>query len=244
MRVLFVSSEIFPMAKTGGLADVSAALPAALAAQDLDVRLVMPAYPSALRAVRGARRPRFLAEFEGLGRADVIEAVTPDSSLGIALIDSPALFERPGGPYHDERGREWRDNLKRFAMLSRAAAMLAGSGSPLDWRPEIVHLNDWQTGLTSALLLADPARPIVVFTIHNISFPGIFPMARFRLLGLPEEMRRPEGIGYHRRFSLLKAGIQYADWVTTVSPTYAHEIQTRQFGFGFETLLASRAESL
>ncbi len=244
MRVLFVSPEIYPMAKTGGLGDVSAALPAALAAEGVDVRLVMPAYPSARDAVVNAKPVRPLGDFGALGPAGAIEAMTPDSSLPVWLIDSPDLYDRGGGPYHDDAGREWPDNFERFALLSRAAARLSSSASPFDWSPDVVHANDWQTGLVVALLLPVPWRPRLVFTIHNLAFQGIFPRERYALTGLPQELIGVAGIGHGEGISLLKAGVELADWVTTVSPTYAHEIQTPQFGAGFETILAARAESL
>jgi starch synthase len=244
VRLLFVSSEIFPMAKTGGLGDVSASLPAALAARDVDVRLVMPGYPSALRAVVDVKPARLLADFEGLGRAEIVEALTPDSRLPIWLIRCPALFERPGHPYADDRGQSWPDNFERFALFSRAAAVLASDGSPFTWRPDVVHANDWHAGLVVALLIGRPDRPRLLFTVHNIAFQGTFPLELFPLCGLAPDMREDAGIGYGEGFSLLKAGVRYADWVTTVSPTYAREIQTPEFGFGFEPLIAARAESV
>ncbi len=232
------------MAKTGGLGDVSASLPAALAALDVEVRLVMPAYPSALRAVVDAKPARFVADFEGLGRAEVVEAVTPDSRLPIWLIRCPALFERDGYPYTDGHGEQWPDNFERFALFSRAAAVLASDDSPFAWRPDVVHANDWHAGLVIALLIGRPDRPRLLFTVHNIAFQGTFPLEWFPLCGLPADLREDAGIGHGDGFSLLKAGVRYADWITTVSPTYAREIQTPQFGFGFETLVAARAESV
>jgi starch synthase len=244
MRVLFSASEIFPMAKTGGLGDVAAALPAALARAGVDVRLVMPAYPSALRAVERAQPGRPLATFGALGSASVIEAVTPDSSLPIWLINRAELYDRPGGPYQDAEGQPWPDNLERFALLSRAAVLLSGDASPFAWRPDVVHAHDWHTGLAMPLLLDDVPRPRTVFTVHNMAFPGVFPAERFSLTGLPPEMLAAEGIGVDDGFSLLKAGLAFADWITTVSPTYADEIQTPEFGGEFAPLLVGRAESL
>jgi len=244
MRVLFPVSEIYPMAKTGGLGDVAAALPVALAEAGVDVRLVMPAYPTALRAVERAQPPRPLADFGALGSARIIEAVTPDSALPIWLIDSPELYDRPGGPYQDAQGQPWPDNLERFALLSRAAVLLSGDSSPFAWRPDVMHAHDWHTGLAMPLLLGDARRPRTVFTVHNMTFPGVFPAERFGLTGLPREMLASTGIGVDDGFSLLKAGLAFADWVTTVSPTYAAEIQTAEFGGEFAPLLAGRDESL
>ncbi len=233
------------MAKTGGLGDVGGALPAALAAAGVDVRLVMPAYPSALAAVVDRRENVSLVDFDALGHADVIEARTPDSRLPIFLIDCPPLYDRSGGPYVDERGKEWPDNVKRFCLLSRAAQVLASKASPFAWQPDIVHAHDWQTGLVPALLAHSPEpRPICVFTIHNMGFPGIFPASTFPLLGLPADAFAVDGVEHYRQVSLLKAGLVYADHLTTVSPTYAREIQTPELGFGFDVLLRRRAERL
>jgi starch synthase len=244
MRVLFVASEIFPMAKTGGLGDVAAALPAALAHAGVDVRLVMPAYPSARSEVARARAARPLADFGALGAARVIEAITPDSALPIWLIDSPELYDRAGGPYLDAAGEPWPDNLERFAMLSRAAALLGSSSSPMAWRPDVVHAHDWHTALAVPLLMTDALRPRTVFTVHNMAFTGEFAAGRFGLTGLPNELLASEALGVVGGFSLLKAGLAFADWVTTVSPTYAREIQTPALGGAFASLLAGRAESL
>jgi starch synthase len=244
MRVLYAASEIFPMAKTGGLGDVASALPAALAQAGVDVRLVMPAYPTALSAVVGARPAQQLADFGALGSASVIEAITPDSALPIWLIDSPSLYDRPGGPYQDALGQPWSDNLERFAMLSRAVALLAGDASPFAWYPDVMHAHDWHTGLAMPLLLGDAPRARTVFTIHNLAFAGVFGAERFALTGLPPEMLAAAGTGVDLGFSLLKAGLVFADWVTTVSPTYADEIQTPELGGEFAPLLAGRAESL
>lgn len=243
MRVLFAASEIFPMAKTGGLGDVAAALPAALAQAGVDVRLVMPAYPTALHAVAHRQQARSLGDFGALGSVSVIEALTPDSSLPIWLIDNPGLYDRPGGPYQDAEGQPWPDNLERFALLSRAAVLLASEASPFAWRPDIVHANDWHTGLAMPLLLGDAPRPRTVFTVHNMAFAGVFPTDQFALTGLPAEMETVEAIGVDGGFSLLKAGLAFADWVTTVSPSYAREIQTPELGGEFASLLSGRDES-
>ena len=153
LRVFFVSSEIFPLAKTGGLADVSASLPTALASQGVDPLLFMPGYPAVLDAVVNKRVLFDLSEQPGLGEARIIAGWMPDTSLPVWLLDAPALFDRDGGPYQDENGQDWRDNAQRFGLFCRAAAMMAAN-----WLPDIVHLNDWQTGLTALFLHQAPAR--------------------------------------------------------------------------------------
>jgi starch synthase len=251
VRVLFVSAELFPLAKAGGLADVSAGLPAALAQLGVDVRLLVPGYRSALEALRsdvaGARAlgalPIPLAEFAGLGSASVIDARVPGSGVPLWLLDCPERYDHPGGPYQDEDGQVWPDLFERFVLLSRSAAMLAGDASPFDWKPDIVHCNDWHTGLACALLLERATRPRTVFTVHNIAFSGTFPRSNAGLLGLPSALLARDGIGTASGVSLLKAGIVYADWVTTVSPTYAREIRTPQYGGAFAALLERRVES-
>ena len=258
MRVLFVSAEVFPIAKAGGLADVSAALPAALAELGVDMRLLVPGYRCALSALAEANvaveltRPSENAtlplsdqfDFPGLGSARILESRLPDSGLPIWLVDCPSLYDRPGGPYQDETGRSWPDQLERFVMLSRCAAVVAGEVSPFEWKPDIVHCNEWHTGLTCVSLLAAARRPHTVFTIHNMGFDGTFPGKRAAILGLQSAMLSENGIGTRRGFSLLKAGIVFADWVTTVSPTYAREIRTPAYGGAFAGLLEQRIESL
>jgi starch synthase len=243
-RVLFVSSEAFPLAKTGGLGDVCSALPATLSRLGADVRLMIPAYPQALDV---ASNKRVVAEFHevvGEGGCRLIAGTMPDSGLPVLLFDAPRLFGRAGGLYQDGDGCDWRDNHRRFAVFCHAAAQVA-AGEIAGWRADVVHANDWHTGLLPALLRkAGPQRPRSVFTIHNLSFQGNFPLQVLSDLGLPPEAATPEGIEFYGQLSFMKSGIRYADRLTTVSPTYANEILTPEHGCGLEGLLRSRAGDL
>jgi starch synthase len=245
VRVLFVSSEIYPLAKTGGLADVSAALPRALTALGIDVHLVMPGYPGALRSAVDKTVQAQLRGFGGEGTTRVISARMPDSGLPVWLVDCPSLFERDGGLYQDERGHDWPDNARRFAHLSRVAAGIAEGGIVPGWRADIVHGNDWHTGLLPLLLKTGKGlQPASLFTIHNLAFQGLFQPQPLSAFGLPEEMFNPDGVEFHGRISFLKSGIRFSDGLTTVSPSYAREILTPEFGCGLDGLLRSRAADL
>ncbi len=169
MRVLFVTSEVYPLAKSGGLADVSGALPAALIRQGIDVRLLLPGYPAALRGLKDARVETQLAPLLGIQDAALISGRLPDSNVPVWLVNAPSLFLRPGGLYQDEHGRDWGDNAQRFAFLAHVAAQIA-HGS-VGWRPNVVHANDWHAGLVPLLLsLQQAPAPATVFTIHNLAY--------------------------------------------------------------------------
>jgi starch synthase len=245
VKVLFVSSEIYPLAKTGGLADVSAALPKALATLGVDVRLVLPGYPSALRVAAEQRPETKVDNLPDVERTQVISARLPDSGLPVWLVDSPSLFRREGGLYQDVDGRDWGDNAQRFAHLTRVAARIAIGEVIPGWRADVVHCNDWHTGLLP-LQLGDggSSRPATLFTIHNLAFQGLFPERTLISLGLPNDLFTPDGIEFHGQISFLKAGIRYSDRLTTVSPSYAREILTPEFGCGLEGLLRARASEL
>lgn len=247
MRILFAASEVFPLVKTGGLADVAAALPAALIAAGHDVRVLLPAYPQVLAKVGDAQSVAGLGDPLGVGgEARLLAAVLPGSAVPVLLLDCPALFDRAGGPYGDEDGQDHADNPLRFGLLSWVAARLCTPHSPLDWHPDVLHCHDWQTGLAPAYLrawgLGRP--PACVFTIHNIAYQGQFPAATVERLGLPWSMFAMDGLEYWGDMSFLKAGLVYADKLTTVSPRYAREIQTPAFGCGMEGVLAWRAGDL
>lgn len=245
MRVLFVSSEICPLAKTGGLADVSAALPAALARLGVDIRLLMPGYPSALDAAVDKVRLGDLPAEWGMGAGRLIAARTPDTGLPVYLIDCPMLYGRKGGPYQDSDGRDWPDNALRFGLLGRVGALIARGNSLARWRPDLVHANDWQNGTLPALLAAESGpRPRTVFTIHNMAFQGIFPPSVLPWIGLPAATLSVDGAEYYGNVSYLKAGIRFADRITTVSPTYAREILLPEYGCGLHGVLQQRAGDL
>lgn len=252
MRVLLVSSEVYPLIKTGGLADVAGTLPPALRRHDVDVRVILPAYPAALEVLSAAGQGRLgeisLGDVLGYGETRLLEGTLPGSDCPVWLIDNPGLYQRPGGPYVGIDGGDHPDNHRRFALLSKVAAMV-GCGAVPGWRPEIVHCNDWQTGLVPAYLhlsgLAgrQAELPKTVFTIHNLHFGGFSDPSVMAELGLPTSFFSINGLEFYGRFSMLKAGLFYADRVTTVSPTYAWEITTPEGGRGFDGLLAGRAHA-
>ncbi len=253
MKILFVTSEAHPLIKTGGLADVAGALPAALAERGEDVRILLPAYPQAVEKVEGLQAAHSLGEFPGLGKVRLLEGWMPDSGVPVYLVDCPVLFNRSGGPYQDESGNEWGDNLFRFAFFSRIAAQLATIGIPASgsqtfagWQPDVVHLNDWQAGLVPAYLHSWGVTKVkTVYTIHNLQFQGRYPAHEFWITGLPEEQFSPNGVEFNGELSLMKSGLYYSNKLTTVSPTYAHEIQSGvEMGMGMEGILASRSHDL
>ncbi|MGO8914920.1 MAG: glycogen synthase GlgA [Stellaceae bacterium] len=245
LRVLFVSSEIYPLAKSGGLADVSAALPMALAALGAEMQLLLPGYPKALEAAANKSVLLELKDFMGTGMTRLIAANTPDTGLPVWLVDCPILFQRPGGLYQDERGADWPDNARRFAHFNHVAARLALGELVPDWHSDVVHANDWHTGLLPVLLDArHGTRPATLFTIHNMAYQGQFPGSVFPSLGLPAEVFTPDGMEFYGGVSFLKAGIRYSDHLTTVSPSYAREILTPEFGCGLDGLLRQRERHL
>ncbi len=245
MRVLFVSSEIYPLAKTGGLADVSAALPKALSALGVEMQLLLPGYPKAIESAANKSVEVELADFMGAGPMRLISARTPDTSLPIWLVDCPSLFRRSGGLYQDENGQDWPDNALRFAVFNHVAARLSLGLILANWRADIVHANDWHAGLLPAILAGTSGqRPATVFTMHNLAFQGLFPASLYPQLGLTGDSLIPDGIEFYGNISFLKAGISYSDRLTTVSPTYAREILTAEYGCGLEGLLQRRAKDL
>lgn len=241
LRILHVSPECAPWVKTGGLGDVTAALPAALAGLGHDVKLLLPAYP-ALQPLLGAGRP--LAEWPARGTWPAGRLVHAGSHRGVDLLlyDCPALFDRPGGPYEDALG----DNARRFAAFCHLAARLAGGDSPWsDWRPHVLHVHDWPAALAPAYLRRQPPpHAVSVLTIHNLAFQGNFPLHLAHELELPAEWLHPEGIEFWHQVSFLKAGVQFADALTTVSPTYAREILEPEQGCGFDGILRQRKDRL
>ena len=246
MKVLFVASEAYPLVKTGGLGDVAYSLPLALHKQGADIRLVLPGYRDLLRKLDSSRILGWL-ELTGAGRTHtvrILETRYADYPLPIWIVDCPALFDRPGNPYVQANGYDWMDNAERFTVFARAIAELARDALDLQWLPDVVHANDWQTGLVPAFLDMLPHRPQRVFTIHNLAYGGHFSHDDFNRLQLPGYWWSAEGVEFHGSFSMLKAGIVYSDAVTTVSPTYAQEICTPAFGYGLEGLLQSRRYKL
>jgi len=240
MKVLFVTSEFAGLAKAGGLGDVSAGLPPALNRLGLDVRVLLPAYAEILAQlpdVRWIGRLPGRAELPGcrIGEARLA------NGLILYVVGAGALYDRRGTPYCTPHGRDWADNHMRFARLSLAAAELALGRGRLDWTPDLLHVHDWPAALAPAYLRWDGGGVPSIMTIHNIAYQGIFPAVHRRAMGIPEAAFDINGVEFHGNLSFLKAGIFYADHVTTVSPTYAREITTEAFGAGLHGLTQGRA---
>ncbi|ALP52453.1 glycogen synthase [Candidatus Tenderia electrophaga] len=242
-NILFVTSEVYPLIKTGGLADVAGSLPAALKGQSQDVRVIMPAYREAMRKAEKLGFASF--RMEGVPETvRLLEGRLPGTTVRLYLVDSPPHFDRPGGPYVDPDGHDWADNAERFALFARAVTAVALNKAELDWQPDIVHCNDWQSGLVPALLAPYPKRPASVFTVHNLAYHGFFEATKFHSLKLPSHLWGVDGLEFHGGLSFIKGGLVFADMISTVSPTYAEEIRTPHFGHGLDGLLNHRAERL
>ncbi|MGD9888631.1 MAG: glycogen synthase GlgA [Halothiobacillaceae bacterium] len=239
MRVLFATSEIHPLMKTGGLADVSASLPHALFELGVDIRLVMPAYADTLARLKAWQVVSEL-NLGIFGHARLLRSQIPNSPVPLYLIEHPSFSTRQGNPYNDASGHAWPDNAERFTLFCRASEMLALNQAMLDWQPDIVHGNDWQTGLLLALLHENPRAPQSLITIHNLAYQGVFSRATFDALGLPASLWRPDAIEHWGEMNCLKAGLNAAHKIATVSPSYAREIQTPAFGAGLDGLLRAR----
>jgi starch synthase len=246
VRALLVASEIYPLAKTGGLGDVCGALPKALNAAGADVRLLLPGYESALDTVLRQRTVADLGTVCGIDGVRLVAGLTPDAGLPVWLVDSPHLYRRPGTPYQDAQGGDWPDNDVRFGVLCQVAAWCAREGQTLGWSADVVHCHDWQAGLVPLLLQHrnGGTRARSVFTIHNAAFQGNFDLASAARLGVPHELLGPDGVEFYGRLSFLKAGARYADVLTTVSSRYAREICTSQFGCGLEGVYRERAHEM
>jgi starch synthase len=245
-KVLFVSSEVFPLIKTGGLADVSGSLPAALQHLGSDIRILMPGYPAVLNQLKDLHSIASISNLPVIDQAELLLGTIAGSQVKVLVIKAADLYERDGGPYADSNGQEWLDNPLRFGVLAKVAAILSSAHSPVkDWQPDIVHCNDWQTGLTPAYMkLVEHSLAKSVISLHNMAFQGCYSPSWLSTLGLPYANFSIEGYEYHGQLSFLKAGIFYADAITTVSPRYAQEIQTAACGFGLEGLLAKRGHEI
>ncbi len=242
MKVLFATGEVWPLLKTGGLGDVSYSLPHALTEKNLDVRLVLPAYRDLMNKLDSFKTLGWLTlELAGTTReVRILEAKHAQFEMPIWLVDYQQLFDREGNPYTHANGQDWPDNAERFTLFSQAVAALSLDKLNIDWKADIVHCNDWQTGLVAAFLEQEPERPRRIFTIHNLAYAGNFSVEEYNRLQLPSAWWSIEGVEFYGNFSMLKAGIVYADAITTVSPTYAKEICTAEFGYGLEGVLSSR----
>ena len=241
LRVLAVASEVYPLIKTGGLADVVAALAVALEREGVATRTLVPGYPSVIAALHGAEVVHTFASMQG-GAARLLAARA--SGLDLLVLDAPHLYARPGNPYLGPDGNEWPDNPKRFAALAAAAAAI-GRGAIPTFVPDVVHAHDWQAGLAPAYLYyGEGPRPRTVMTVHNLAFQGQYPPTLLAELGLPPHAYALDGVEYYGTIGFMKAGLALADRITTVSPTYATEIQTPEHGMGLDGLLRHRAAVL
>jgi hypothetical protein len=218
-RVLFVTSEAEPFAKSGGRADVSRAFPAALIQQGIDVRVLLPGYPGAIEQLAGPCITAHLDSLLGVGSAALISGHLPDSDVPVWLVHAPSLFSGAGGLYQDDDGQDWIDNALRFAFFARVAAEIA-MGRILDWKPGVVHANDWHAELVPLLLrMENGTRPATGFTIHNLAFQGNFPREVLPTIGIPEPLFADGDVEFCGQVSYLKAAIRFSDRITTVSST-------------------------
>ena len=240
-KVLFVTSELTGLVKAGGLGEVSLGLPASLRDRGIDVRILMPAYATALRHLPDIDWFGELPGRAGIPPCHLGRAVI-QPGLPIYLVAEPTLFERAGTPYCTPEGYDWADNHVRFARLSLAAADIARGLGGLGWVPDIIHINDWPGGLTPAYMQWDGTPTPTVLTIHNIAYQGNFDAAQRQSLAIPDAAFQVDGVEFHGRVSFLKAAGFYASHVTTVSPTYAREITTEAQGAGLHGLMQHRAE--
>jgi starch synthase len=240
MKVLFATSEFADFAKAGGLGDVSAGLPRALRRRGIDVRVLLPAYPEVIATAGDIEIVGHLPGRAGLEPCSIGRTRTEDG-LPLYLVLEPSLYQRLGSPYAGPEGHDWPDNDVRFARLALAAAEIAAGHAGMSWQPDLLHANDWPGGLAPAFLRWQGARVPTVLTIHNIAYQGLYDRGRLQALGIPESAFHINGVEFHDRISFLKAGLFYADHVSTVSPTYAREITTEAFGAGLHGLTAGLA---
>lgn len=243
LKVLSVASEVYPLVKTGGLADVAGALPAALAPFEVAIRTLMPGYPSVMVALKDGATLHAWTDYFG-GPAKLVAGRA--GTLDLIALDAPHLFNRPGNPYLDITGKDWGDNALRFGALAFAAAEI-GRGLVPSYRPDVVHAHDWQAALAPAYLRfgADGGnKPGTVITVHNLAFQGQFPATLLEALRLPPNAFTIEGVEYYGQIGFLKAGLVLADRITTVSPTYALEIQGSDMGMGLDGVLRHRSNVL
>lgn len=236
MKILHICSELYPLIKTGGLADVLGALPFAQKASGQDVRIVLPNYPQVAEKTGETGHVGYYHTFAG----DIELRYTDYNGAGLYLINCPHLYQRGGNPYHDQHYTDYGDNYLRFGLLGWVGASLA-AGADSWWRPDLIHSHDWQAGLAPAYLAAWDVPVKSVFTIHNLAYAGIYNSRHMAELGLPQDMYGPYGLEFYGQMSYLKAGLYYASHITTVSPTYAREITMPEHGCGLHGLLSERA---
>ena len=248
MRALHVCAEIYPLLKTGGLADVTGALPPALAQLGCDARVLVPGFPALKNGIGAQQLVVDMSGYFGAEPVRLYRGVVPGAGTVAYVIDAPQFYDRPGNPYADSFNQSYLDNDRRFALLGRVAAWLAEHGDN-DWRPQVVHGHDWHAGIAMACLKArehQTGRRLAgtVYTVHNLAYQGIFDAGSFGALGLPDYFFNLDGLEVHGQVSFMQAGLYYADRLTTVSPSYAREIQQPEQGCGLDGLLAARSHDL
>jgi starch synthase len=245
MRVLHVAAEIFPLVKTGGLADVMGALPQALIAEGADVRLLLPGLPPILDAITSQTTICEIGAMFGAAKVRLIRGEMPFSHVPVYVIDAPFFYRRAGSPYQTSTGAEWPDNLQRFSLLGWVAAHLAAGELDAQWQPDILHAHDWHPAMSCAYISHHPQTTArTIFTVHNLAYQGLFPRDDFHFTGLPSRFSENTGLEFHGQFSFIKAGLMFADRVTTVSATYAREIATGEFGCGLDGLIRNRGAAV
>jgi len=250
VNILFSSSEVCPLIKTGGLADVTYNLPRALKNLHHSVRVIIPAYQSVLNKIDHKYKLLKTVQLEQ-HTIRILETQIAPSGLKVWLVDCAPYFDRPGNPYINEQGQDWTDNALRFGFFCKVVAMIAANQIKLKWRAEIVHCNDWQTGLVPVYLenyylknTTKMKKPKTIFTIHNLAYQGLFPYKSFQKLGLPDHLWSYKKLEYYGQLSFIKGGLVFADKINTVSPTYVKEILTPEFACGLEGLLRYRQHDL
>ena len=245
MRILHVASEIFPLVKTGGLADVVGSLPPALVKRGLDVRVLLPGLPGVLDGMLNLKPVIQIGPVFGAAVVTLSIGQLPDSRLPAYVIEAPFLYRREGNPYVGPDGHDWNDNHRRFGLLGWVAAHLAAGELDREWVPDVVHAHDWHAGLAPVYIGQNPGlKTPTVFTIHNLAFRGLFPMECHHDLGLPMRKLTPHGLEFHGKISFMKAGLVYSKRITTVSPNYAREICSAEFGCGLDGVMRDRGKDL
>ncbi len=240
MKILFASSEVTPLIKTGGLADVAGALPVALGHIGQDCRLIVPGYPDVMAKADNLQPIAQLTLPGTTAPVTLHFGTSGPHKIPLYVVDAPKYFDRPGNPYLTPEGYNWPDNADRFMLFCRAAAAVSLGQAGLDWKPDVLHAHDWQTGLIAPLMLNEADRPATLFTIHNLAYQGMFDHATFLRLGLDKSLWNHHALEFHGHLSFIKGGIALSDRVNTVSPTYAEEVKTSEFGYGLEGLLVHR----
>ena len=241
LKILFATSEAYPLIKTGGLADVSSGLPQAIAKLGHDIRVILPAYKQIID--EWDYKEVCVHNVDGY-QVRLLSINLTETDATIWLIDIPELFYRIGGPYGAPDGNDWPDNAERFSTFAKVVSEIALNRLELNWQPDVVHCNDWQTGLVPAYLSLQEKRPSTVFTIHNLAYLGLFSHQKFIQLDLPGHWWAWNMMEFHHHFSFIKGGLIFADQINTVSPTYAEQIKTPEFGYGMEGLLNYRSHLL